>query len=95
MKGKNVSANINNITEDDFSALVQAANWAQERGDSATAAALDKLARKANAALTNAKYAGEAFWTTAGRPRITWKSVPTTLLPVSFDRSEVELGSVV
>lgn len=69
-----------NISEDDFGTLADAANAAARRGDAATAKELDKLARKANAALTNAAGAKRRF---AGGPSvggIRWTQVPSCLL---------------
>lgn len=46
-----------NISERDFAALAEATLDAEAKGDTEQAKALDKLARKASAALTNARYA--------------------------------------
>lgn len=69
-----------NVSEDDFSALADAANEAQRRGDTDAAKALDKLARKTNAALTNDAAGKRRF---AGGPSvggIKWTQVPSCLL---------------
>lgn len=72
-------ANINNITEGDFEALAFAAQGAKDRGDIVAAGTLDKLARKANAALANAKYKGLAQGALNTTP-IKWTAVPSTLI---------------
>lgn len=73
-----MAANINNISEKDFEVLATAANAARDSGDMTAALALDKLARKANAALTNAKYA--SLRTFGGGLRQTWQNTPSTLM---------------
>lgn len=67
--------NILNITEADFHALAAAANAARDAGDMDLAHTLDKLARKANAALSN-RLVGWPI--RVGRP-LTWRDVPSTL----------------
>lgn len=69
-----------NISEGDFATLADAANNAKRRGDADAAKELDKLARKANAALTNAAGARRRF---AGGPSvggIKWTQVPSCLI---------------
>jgi hypothetical protein len=74
-----VAANINSISEDDFTALASAAQRAKDAGKLAEAEALDKLARKANAALTNAKYSRMGSEVGFGHKGIGWRQVPSTL----------------
>lgn len=72
-------AQILGISEADFGALASAANAAMSRGDHETARRLDVMARKANASLSNTKYAAIAIW--APKPRaIRWGEVPSTLV---------------
>lgn len=69
-----------NISEDDFATLADAANAAARRGDGDAAKALDKMARKANAALANSAGARRRF---AGGPSvggIKWTQVPSCLI---------------
>ena len=69
-----------NIGEGDFKTLADAANAAKHRGDSEAAKELDKMARKANAALTNAAGEMRRF---AGGPSVAgikWTEVPSCLL---------------
>lgn len=75
-----MSASISNINEEDFCVLARASQAAMDRGDLADAEALDKLARKANASLTNAKYAGAARFVSGNVKLLRWSSVPSTLL---------------
>jgi len=75
-----MSASISSITESDFEVLARAAQAAKERGDSADADALDKLARKASASLTNTKCAGAMRFTSSNVKMLKWSSVPSTLL---------------
>lgn len=75
-----MSATISGITESDFQVLAQAAQAAKDRGDMADAEALDKLARKASASLTNTKYAGLMPFTTSEVKKMKWSSVPSTLM---------------
>lgn len=74
-----MSACINSVSEDDFMALATAAQTAMDAGDLKTAMALDKMARKANASLTNTKYAGLQRFCGPAAKRLTWTSVPSTL----------------
>jgi hypothetical protein len=67
------------ISEDDFQTLCDAANEAMARGDMEAAVALDKIARKANVALTLAstRHIREAVGN-ADR-KFTWEDVPSVL----------------
>lgn len=67
-----------NIGQADFAAAFNAASDAEERGDHEQALALDRLARKINAALSNAVVRGSG---TALPVPITWKDVPSCLAP--------------
>lgn len=67
------------MTERDFDHLVSAANFAKERGDMEEANALDKIARKLNAALTIEKYRG-VRWASGSATKMTWQDVPSTLI---------------
>ena len=72
-------ANIS-ISAADFSALFEAANLAQESRRKELAVALDKLARKANAALSTAKTNRELpRWPGQRAHKIRWQDVPSTL----------------
>jgi len=75
-----MSASIRSITESDFAVLARAAQAAKERGDTADADELDKLARKASASLTNTKYAGAMRFASSNVKTLKWSSVPSTLL---------------
>jgi hypothetical protein len=70
-----------NISERDFEVLACAAMDAQDRGDRDTAKALDKLARKMNAALTAARY-GVRLSRAMGMPAATvrWQDMPSVLV---------------
>jgi hypothetical protein len=63
------------VTEEDFFALGDAAQAALNRGDKAAAEALDKLARKALAALSTSRIGG---WRAYLKP-LRWEEMPTTL----------------
>lgn len=67
--------NILNITEQDFVALSVAANVLKERGDIDLARRLDKIARKANAGLSNA----QTTRMTGFHPRkpLKWRDIPS------------------
>lgn len=72
-----MSATIN-VSESDFDALAAGANYAMECCDKDTAIVLDRIARKANAALSHAnlrKNPGFSHVTKQQR----WKDVPSTL----------------
>lgn len=68
------------IGEDDFSSLFEAANLAQDTGRRTLALALDKLARKANAALSHAR-TGRELPRLPGRyvKKPSWQETPSTL----------------
>lgn len=65
-----------NVSEEDFCALSEAANTALKRGDRRAALALDKVARKINAALSNAR-GPRGFNRSSG---LSWTDVPSTLM---------------
>lgn len=72
-------ANIS-VSESDFSVLFEAANLAQESKRRKLALALDKLARKTNAALSTAKTNRELpRWPGQRAHKIRWQEVPSTL----------------
>lgn len=73
-------ANIN-VSEKDFEALATAANDAKLHGDLEQAEALDKLARKVNAALSNAKHIGLRNLGGIRGKNMTWQEAPSTLIP--------------
>lgn len=65
-----------NISEQDFETVASAAFDAQRAGQRDLAVKLDKIARKINAALSNAKYPS-----IMGRKHdFGWKDVPSTLI---------------
>jgi hypothetical protein len=69
-----------NVSEADFAAVAGAAKDAQEAGHHADAGALDKLARKINAALSNETARRASGW----GPRLkgaSWRNMPSTLEP--------------
>lgn len=70
-----------NITEAEFGFVAHAAHHAKRDGDDEGAAALDKLARKMNAALSNAKYATTRFAVGSGN-KLTWKDVPSVFVEI-------------
>lgn len=63
------------ITEKDFTAVALAANEAFNRNDIDHANALDRIARKMNAALSSASTKGMRFTSHPQR----WQDVPSTL----------------
>lgn len=70
-----------NVGEDDFTALAGGASAAQKCGDAKLAQALDKMARKTNAALSNEacrKMCG-GFARVFPHKGLTWQEVPSTL----------------
>lgn len=71
-------ANIN-VSEADFQALAEAAEQAQRLGDRNAAEALDKIARKMNAALSNASVSGPMVRFAREHKKLTWRDVPSTL----------------
>lgn len=68
-----------NVSEADFGAVAAAALGAKHRKDPDAAAALDKLARKINAALTNAKYSRLARRVLSEYKPMSWQEVPSVL----------------
>lgn len=70
-----------NISEADFATVASAAMNAKDKGNLSQAEALDKIARKINAALANASIPKE-MRRFAGpyAVAITWEEVPSTLL---------------
>lgn len=68
-----------NISEDDFLHIALAANAAKDRNDMDEAQALDKIARKINAALTATSVS--PFMRVIGIPSrtVSWKDMPSTL----------------
>lgn len=66
-----------NISEGDFEACASAAIEALRRGDRKEAEALDKLARKINAALANKRASSGPFGRLA--KGMTWEDVPSVL----------------
>jgi hypothetical protein len=72
-----------NISEADFTAVATAASEAQARGDTENAIALDKIARKINAALTAAIPERKIAQALGGcNGRIRWQDMPSTLIDV-------------
>lgn len=67
------------VTEKDFEVLASAAVDAFERGDEQAAKAIDKVARKINAALSNQAARKAAGPWARGSSNLTWKDVPSTL----------------
>ncbi|MCG8444953.1 MAG: hypothetical protein MI753_04460 [Hyphomicrobiales bacterium] len=77
-----------NASQADFEAVAAAANDADMQGDKEQALALDKLARKINAALSS-REASKACggWPSAKRSPFTWQDVPSTLLSTMREES--------
>lgn len=67
-----------NVTEKDFEAVATAAMDAEESGDMDHAKALDKVARKINAALS-AQTAARANPFPTYRTKTSWRDMPSTL----------------
>jgi hypothetical protein len=67
------------ITDADFSTLACAAQDAQDRGDEAAAKALDRLARKMNAALSSSTAAQAAGMFSNKSRKVSWRQMPSTL----------------
>lgn len=67
-----------NIGEDDFTAVAMAAMNAKSEGDMGQARALDKVARKINAALTAQTTRPFAYLTGSRRP-VRWQDMPSTI----------------
>jgi len=68
-----------NINENEFDVLANAARTIFKLGDVSAAKSIDKIARKANAALTNDKYRSSRVFIGALSKSLTWKDVPSTL----------------
>jgi hypothetical protein len=69
-----------NISEDDFMAVALAAGRAEDEGDMVAAYALDKIARKINAALTGAIPERKIAQAMSGASStIRWQDMPSTL----------------
>ena len=69
-----------NVSEDDFEAVAMAANDAKFNGDMEAARALDKIARKINAALTVAAPMLKRTTHLAGkRASVRWQDMPSTI----------------
>ena len=67
-----------NVSEADFGAVASAAMDALQKGDSAQARALDKIARRINASLSGAKMSQLAPYGLLGK-HLTWRDVPSTI----------------
>lgn len=69
-----------NVSEADFGAVALAAMTAKREGDLEQARALDKVARKINASLSNAS-SRDVRWLAAGggRKPLGWRDVPSTI----------------
>lgn len=67
------------ISEADFEAVAGAAIAAQGRGERAAAEALDKIARKINASLSNSRGRHTAMFGMQAAA-LRWQDVPSTLL---------------
>ena len=69
-----------NVGEADFYVVANAALGAVAHGDKQSATVLDKLARKINAALVNAKHGRRARQMLGGEYRpMTWQEAPSVL----------------
>ncbi len=69
-----------NISEDDFTTVAMAANDAKFNGDMEAARALDKIARKINAALTGAEpILKRTALITGKRAPVRWQDMPSTI----------------
>lgn len=66
-----------NISEEDFAAVAWAARDAKRDCLDEVAGKLDKIARKMNAALTNARVSALSPFGARARP-ITWEEMPST-----------------
>jgi hypothetical protein len=67
------------VSEGDLEVVARAAIDAHKRGDMAAALALDKLARKINAALTTTEHSHMRQYT-CRHVRHTWRDVPSVLV---------------
>lgn len=74
-----MSASIS-VTDDDFMVVAMAANQAQRDGDDVRAAALDKIARKMNAALSTESTKGYRWMGSGQRHKVSWRDMPSTLV---------------
>ncbi len=68
-----------NVSEDDFTRVAMAAMNAQSRGDMDEARALDKIARKINAALTSATTLHISKISGMPRQTVRWQDMPSCL----------------
>ena len=70
-----------NISEADFCSVAGAARDARDRGDMIEARALDKIARKINAALSHTAPMARLARAASGQrcSTVSWKDVPSTL----------------
>ena len=69
-----------NVSEDDFSTVATAARAAMDAGDLEEAGALDKIARKINAALTGSRdslHIGQMIG--MPKPVVRWQDMPSVL----------------
>ncbi len=69
-----------NVSEDDFKIVASAAIDAKASGDLVAAAALDKIARKINASVSNANVRAMAGHLGRGGESIKWTDVPSVLI---------------
>jgi len=70
-----------NISEEDFIQVAGAANDAKSRGDMRSANALDKIARKINAALSKDNACAKIARAVGGQNAVLrWQDVPSVLL---------------
>ena len=69
-----------NVSEADFTTLANAAMEAKARGEMDEAHALDKIARKTNAALSNSGLSKARRLIGGSGKSITWEEVPSTLI---------------
>ena len=74
-----------NVSQAEFDAVAAAANDADRRENREQALALDKLARKINAALSSR--AARKNFPNAQRSPFTWQDVPSTLLSEMWEES--------
>ncbi len=69
-----------NVSEEDFMTIAMAANRAKSDGDMDDARALDKIARKINAALTGASTGRQLAIALSGKRHvIRWQDMPSTI----------------
>lgn len=67
------------ISEADFTAVAGAAYDAKKAGDMEAAEALDKIARKINAALTTARMTPFGVAMGMNRSSLSWRDMPSTI----------------